>query len=182
MLLVRRPQPGGAEDLRTLDLCGRLRTTVPAVGRPDPFPSLRRLSVAGCNASESQLSWVAWARGLEELDASANALRGVPPVHPESKIKRLDISWNSVEHDFAAALDSPPFASVGWLDVSNNDILDYGAMTLIRRVGPGGSLPGVTFVAMDHNQLSASAVRWLTREKLARLSPRGVNAVIGNAR
>ena len=176
--------------LRRLHLCGAFEDDVggpPPPQQPHPrphralFPELKELVVAGCNASAEQLGWVAWAPRLEDLDASANSLDAPPPVHPSARLVRLDLSWNSLGFDSLSILGAPqrpPGAHIAadslvWLDVSNNEILDYGAVELLSKLGRGRAAPAIRTVCLDRNGLSASGVRWVEREAAARLAPHG---------
>jgi hypothetical protein len=138
----------------------------------DAFPALREAFVCGSGASESELGWLAGARHLKTLDASDNTLRRPPALHPRARLQHIDLSWNYLGYQSAAALAGPEYSCVRFMDLSNNKLLDYGAISVARSVGPGSILPNVETLFIHHNRLSASGARFLEREINARLSPR----------
>lgn len=163
-----------------LELCWSMAAASPPraiscdVGR-DGFPALREACVCGCGATEGELGWLSGARRLEILDASDNTLRRIPALHPEARLDRLDLSWNYLGYSSAELLSGPVFSRLRFLDVSNNELLDYGAVAVARSVGPGRGLPAVDTLLIHHNRLSSSGTRFLEGEMLARLGPAGVN-------
>lgn len=169
------------KSLASLELCGSMATASPppGVGR---FPSLREARVSGCGATEDELNWLSGARGLEILDASDNNLRTPPALHPDARIDRLDLSWNYLGYGSAEALTGPVYSRLRFMDVSNNDLLDYGAVAIARSVGPGRSLSAVETLSVHHNRLSYSGARFIESDVMSRLVPAGVKVdLIGRA-
>ena len=195
-----------ADDVRDLAAMARLRklTIVAAVDIADSagttpaqaFPELTHLAVTSSEATG--LAWVSWAGRLEHLDLSCNNLDAVPAISPCARLAHVDLSWNSIGCSAAHSIvGSPAFSRLESIDISSNDLLDYGAVYLLGAIGkrqpprgvPGAGagagagalvLPRLRLVTIDHNRMSASGIRWLEREIAERLAPLGVRAVIGS--
>jgi Leucine-rich repeat (LRR) protein len=157
--------------LERLELSGRMASAWPKSSEPldDDFPALREAFVTGCGASESELGWLARARRLRTLDASDNTLTSPPALHPEARLTHLDLSWNYLGYRSAVCLAAPEYSSLRFLDVSNNKLLDYGAVLLARSVGRGGRLPLLESLTIHHNRLSTSGAVFLRKQIDARL-------------
>lgn len=139
------------------------------------FPELRRVDVSGCGADQEDIAWVASVGRLEYLDASDNNLTEPPAVHPDARPSVIDLSWNSMGHRSAEILTQPCFSCLTSLDLSSNDLMDYGAIEVAKAVGPGRSLSRVKHLFLDHNRLSESGKRFLEKEVTERLRPDGVS-------
>jgi hypothetical protein len=160
------------EGLVRLELSGRMSSAWPrtAESRGASFPALREAFVSGCGATESELGWLSGARLLKTLDASDNTLSRPPVLHPEARLRHLDLSWNYLGYLSAASLAGPQYAGLRYMDVSNNKLLDYGAVSVARSVGRGRRLPQLETLLIHHNRLSKSGTAFLDREMKGRLA------------